>query len=339
MIHDVAIIGGGPVGIFSVFANGMQSLSCVLIDAFDQLGGQCMCLYPEKYIYDIPAFPKITGKELIENLKTQAFAFKPTIELNSFVMNVTKKDEIFELEVQNTCDASEKKIVKARSIMVALGSGIFKPLKLPLLEAQKFENSNILYFLNDLSIFQDKCVTIAGGGDSAVDWALMLSDVASCVYLVHRREYIKAHPSSWEQIQQKAADGKIVIKIPYAISQINEVDGKFTGISIKNESQEEFLKCDYLLPCFGLKSDLEFVNKWNLDLEKGRISVDQSTMSTSYRGIYALGDCVEYPGKRKLIVTGFSEAMQAAVNIRSFLYPDRAPVIGHSTTVGIPQLG
>lgn len=358
MIYDVAIIGGGPVGIFSIFANGMQSLSCVVVDALDQLGGQCRCVYPEKYIYDIPGFMRITGGDLINNLERQAIVFNPEIKLNSVVKNVSKKDGFFELFIENAQNSNEVSTISAKSILIALGSGIFKPMKPALENLEAYENKNVFYFLNDLSQFQDKVVVIAGGGDSAVDWALMLSEIAKKVYLVHRREFIKAHPSSWQKVLEISSkeDAKIEIKIPYQITQILEQEqlskdyaacenaepikeNVFVGLKLLDANgNEEDIKCDYFLPCFGLKSDLNFLNDWEVSLSNNRIFVDSTTMRTSCEGVYAIGDCVDYPNKRKLIVTGFAEAMQAAVDIYAYVHPDKAPIIGHSTSIGLPGM-
>lgn len=338
MIFDVAIIGGGPAGIFSVVANGMLSLSCAIFEASDRLGGQCSNIYPEKFIYDIPAFPRITGAELTANLAAQASKFNPEIHLNSFVKNLEFRDGFFELSVEkiSTNGKVEEKFF-AKCILLALGNGIFRPIK-PLLEGlEKYENKNIFYFLDNLSIFEGKRVAIAGGGDSAVDWALMLAKMAEKVYLIHRREFIKAHPSSWKEVLEISnSTKKIEVKIPYQITKINENAGEFTGLTISTDAGEEEINCDFFLPCFGLKSDLNFLESWKIALENGKIRVDSGTMKTSEPGIYAIGDCVDYLKRRRLILTGFSEAFQAAHDVYSYINPQKPPIIGHSTSLMDP---
>lgn len=325
-IKEVAIIGGGPVGIFSIFACGMQNLSCVLIDALDAVGGQCSCVYPEKNIYDIPGIPEIRADDLVQQLMKQAEPYKPELRLNSFVRTITREEDgVFCLHIND----SEK--IYAKAILLALGAGIFAPFKPDLIDLSKFEGKNVLYKITNLEQFKNKRVAIAGGGDSAVDWALTLSEIAEKVYLIHRREFIKAHPASWEKVK---TSNKIELKIPYQLSSIKQQDNAFAGVYIKNATdEEELLNVDYLLPCFGLKSDISFLCDWNLEVEHNRIVIDPTTARTSLPGIYAIGDCVTYNNKRKLILTGFAEAAGFALDVFGYLYPDRAPVVGHSTTL------
>lgn len=330
---DVAIIGGGPVGIFSVFACGMQGLKCAMIDALDNLGGQCVCVYPEKDIYDIPGFPCISAKKLIDNLVEQACVFNPKIYLNSFVSSVQKLDACFCVDTMQNGEISK---IYAKSIIIALGAGIFSPIKPNLENIEKFEN--IKYFIDDVSIFKGKNTAIVGGGDSAIDWAIMLSDYANKIYLVHRREHIRAHPASWNKVVELASQGLIDIKIPYSVSGLVEENDKFVGVDVvHNDGGKMFLELDYLLPCFGLKSDISFLNAWNLESKGNRVLVEPSTMRTSLQGVYAIGDCAYYQNKRKLILTGFAEAATCAQDIFSYIHPDRAPIIAHSTSIGVPK--
>lgn len=345
-INDVAIIGGGPVGIFSIFAFGMQGLNCTIIDALDKLGGQCSTLYPDKTIYDIPAFVEITGKDLTDNLIKQAMPFKPNIHLNSFVEEITLEDDHYVLEIKKQ-EATEQ--IRAKAIVIALGSGVFKPMTIDGIGLEKFEGKNVFYRIENNEKFAGKKVAIVGAGDSAIDWALELADKAQKVYLIHRRDFVKAHPASWQKV---LTNPNIEVKIPYQVVGLSENNGEFNpsskeqtalentssfgGIIIAHECTKELLEVDYVLPCLGHKLNLGFLTNWNLELTNNRISVDPTTMRTSKPGIYAIGDCVSYNNKRKLILTGFSEAANCATDIFTYLYPDRALKVGHSTTLGVP---
>jgi len=334
MIHDVAIIGGGPVGIFSIFACGMQGLKCVLVDALDKLGGQCATVYPQKMIYDIPAHPCLSGQQLVDNLIAQAMPFVPHLHLSSMVDCIETHSDHFVLSIRAN-DGSSKQVA-ARAVVIALGAGVFKPMRVDLPGIAEFEGKNVFYFIDDIEKFRNKDISIVGGGDSAVDWALDLSEIANSVKLIHRREFIKAHPASWEKVKQSA---KIELKIPYQLSAIESNNGAFSGVHImNNEGVSEFVSLDYLLPCFGLKSDIGFLNSWDLEISANRIMVDPTTMRTSKKGIYAIGDCVHYNNKRKLILTGFSEAAQCATDLFAYIYPDRAAPVGHSTSLGVPGI-
>ncbi len=316
-IYDVAIIGAGPVGIFSVFANGMQNLSCALIDAGKEIGGQCVSLYGSKNIYDIPAYEKITAFDLIENLKKQAFIFNPDLYLESFVANISQKDNIFQLDIHG------KDSILSKSIIIALGSGIFAPVK-P--EVEGIDNEKVIYSINSVKDFMNKTIGIIGAGDSAIDWALELKDYAKQIYLIHRRDVFKAHNYNVEQV--KRADN-ISFKIPNTMENLTD-EGDFLKVTLDNG---EVLNVDYLLPCLGIKSYVNFLDSWNLKLKNNRINVNFSNMQTSQEGIYAIGDCVFYEGKRKLIASGFHEAFTAAASVYKFINPEVAPIIGHSTSL------
>jgi len=354
LIDDVAIIGGGPVGIFSIFAFGMQGLSCTIIDALDKLGGQCSTLYPDKTIYDIPGFVEITGKELTDNLIKQAMPFDPNIHLNSFVENVRLQDNHYVLTIKKHQTTEE---IAAKAIVIALGSGVFKPMTIDGIGLEKFEGKNVFYRIENNEKFVGKKVAIVGAGDSAIDWALELADKAQKVYLIHRRDFVKAHPASWQKV---LTHPNIEVKIPYQVVGLEEKlvkelaenndklsqsskqqtalenTSSFAGIIVAHECAKELLNVDYVLPCLGHKLNLGFLTNWNLELINSRIAVDPTTMRTSKPGIYAIGDCVSYNNKRKLILTGFSEAANCATDIFTYLYPDRALKAGHSTTLGVP---
>lgn len=335
MNKDVAIIGAGPVGLFGVFACGMQKLSCVVIDSLEKVGGQCAKVYPEKPIYDIPVFKEITGQELIDKLMIQIEPFKPEILLNSLIENLTA------LEDGYLVIAGDKEI-KVKAIIIAAGAGVFAPMKPAIDGIENFEKS-VLYYIDNFNVFENKTVAIAGGGDSAIDWAIHLSEIAKKVYLIHRRNSFRAQPASLDKIEilkQK----NLEMMVPFQIKSIKgDEEKKFIEIIRLEESSSGSekvleLEIDFLLPCFGLKSDLNFLSNWNLELMNGRASINPLTCETSRHGIYAIGDGAQYPHKRKLILTGFSEAMQAAQHIYSYINPGKAPIIGHSTTTGIPKI-
>lgn len=310
---DVAIIGGGPVGIFSIFACGLEGLSCVILDSNNELGGQCKALYGSKKIYDIPAYKAITGDELINNLLDQISIFNYDVFLNSFVSSIEEVDGYFKIK-------SGEKIIESKSVIIALGAGIYQPIKLSTAVDKSIENDQILYHIYDIKKFQDKEVAILGGGDSAVDWANELSNIAAKVHLIHRRDTLKSNAVGYSLIQNKS---NIVIHAPYFVESINKNGEK---VSINNH-----INVDYILPCYGYSSNINFLNEWNLKLEKSKILVEAGTMKTSREGIYAIGDCVQYPGKRNLIVIGFSEAMFSSRSIFKYLNPKNAFNIKHST--------
>lgn len=321
-IFDVAIIGGGPVGIFSVFACGMQNLSCCIIDGLSELGGQCISLYPDKKIYDIPAFKEITAKELIQNLKEQIEIFNADIFLNSFVSEIIQDGEFFKIKKND-------EIIYARSVILSLGSGIFSQIKLDLPNALALENKKIFYKIDKLEHFQNKTIAIVGAGDSALDYAIELSKVAKKIILIHRRDFIKGHNYSFNIIKELK---NVELKIPYTIHDLGE-----NYIELKHFENAEIIKeyYDYLIPCLGIKANISFLANWNLALNRTKIIVNPTTMQTNLEKIYAIGDCVYYENKRNLIATGFSESMQCAFDIFKTLNPGVAPKIEHSTNKDI----
>lgn len=333
MIFDVAIIGAGPVGLFGVFACGMQKLSCIVLDALDQPGGQCVCVYPEKNIYDIPVFSKITGKGLIEKLQEQISPFEAKIIQNSFVVEIEKIGEIFEVKTKDA------KKYKAKSIIIASGAGAFGPNRPPIEFIEEFENRQVFYYVENFKKFKNKKVAIVGGGDSAIDWTLHLANLAEKIYLIHRRNVFKAQPHSLDLLKKFEIEGKIEQIVPYQLKHLKIAGEKIVGIEVESlEGEKKELEIDFLLPAFGLKSDFTFLENWNLELSHGKIIINPTTCQTSREGIYAIGDCAHYEHKRKLILSGFAEAAQAATHIFSYVNPDKTPVIGHSTSTGIPHI-
>jgi len=332
-VCDVAIVGAGPVGLFSVFTCGMMGLKAHVIDTLESLGGQCTALYPEKPIYDIPAFPSLTAGQLIENLTQQAAPFGPTYTLGQKVSKLVQTtNHTWLLET----DQGTK--IEAKAVIIAAGAGAFGPNRPPLEDIELFENTHVFYHVTHKERFRGKRVVIAGGGDSAVDWAILLADIASKVWVVHRRPQFRASPESLHQLKQCSDAGTIEMVIPYQLARLEGSDGALTAVHVRTLAGEErSLNADVLLPFFGLSYDLGPLATWNLTLEHKHIQTNPATCETNLPGIYAVGDIATYPHKRKLILCGFAEAAQAAQAIRSYLFPEHVFHFEYSTTSGIPK--
>ena len=325
----VAIIGGGPSGLFSVFTCGMLGFKSIVFDRLSRLGGQCN-LYPDKPIYDIPAYPKIYARELIAQLEEQAAPFHPDIRLNRLVSGIAHHDERLHI----TDDQGTMTIVDA--VIVAAGIGAFSYKKPPLPTIEFFENKSIFYSVADKNKFEGKRVMIAGGGDSAADWILELEPIAKRISVVHRRDNFRCHPASSTRIFELHQAGKIDLYIPYQLEKI-EGDQTMTGIQIKNihDNSIQTIPCDYLLSFFGLSANLSPLQSCGIEFDKNTISVDPKTMMTSKKGIFAIGDIAHYPGKLKLIMNGFGEAATCAYGIRAHLFPEQNFHFEYSTNSGI----
>ena len=302
---DVLIIGAGPVGIFVVQQLGLIGLKSEVVDNLDKIGGQCIELYPDKPIYDIPALPACTGKSLTENLLEQIKPFKTNFHLNERVQEITKEDKNWKIQT------SGKKIFVAPNIIIAAGVGSFEPRKFSVKEAEKFENKGVFYSIKDKSFFNNKKVCIFGGGDSALDWAIELSKFAD-VTLLHRREEFRGAEHSTSVVKQLEKEGKLKIKTPFQINSI-EGDGNITGITVKTEEGEiEKIATDCVFGFFGLIMKLGPIAEWGLNLDKKTIPVNTESFQTNKEGIFAIGDICTYPGKLKLILSGFHEGALAA---------------------------
>lgn len=330
---DVIIIGAGPVGLFAIFECGMMGLSCQVIDALDQVGGQCAALYPEKPIFDIPAYPTILAADLIENLKAQAAPFNPTYHLSQQVTSLQSKGEGYEIVT------SKGHVLGAKCIIIAAGVGAFGPNRPPLEGIENYEATSIDYFITNKEKYRGKKVVIAGGGDSAVDWALSLEPIASKVYVVHRRPKFRAAPESVSKLNTLAENGAIELVVPYQLDGLQGNGQGLSGVTVATlEGEKKVLEADYLLPFFGLSMNLGPIAEWGLQLDKSHIQVDPTTMETSLKGIFAIGDIASYPHKLKLILSGFSEGAQAAHQARARIHPDQVFHFEYSTTSGVPGL-
>jgi thioredoxin reductase (NADPH) len=303
---DVVIIGAGPVGLFIVHQLGLIGLKAEVVDNLDKIGGQCIELYPDKPIYDIPAVPECTGKTLTENLLEQIKPFKTNFHLNERV------EEIFKEKKNWKVSTSGKKIFLTPNIIIAAGVGSFEPRKFSIKEAEKFENNGVFYSIKDKTHFKNKKICIFGGGDSALDWAIELSKIASEVTLVHRRDEFRGAEHSANVAREFEKEGKLKIKTPFQIKSI-EGDDKITGITINTEEGKiEKIPADCVLGFFGLIMKLGPIAEWGLNLEKKTIPVNTENFQTNKEGIFAIGDICSYPGKLKLILSGFHEGALAA---------------------------
>jgi thioredoxin reductase (NADPH) len=329
---DVAIIGAGPAGLFAAFECGMLKLSCVLIDALDEVGGQCAALYPEKPIFDIPAYPAIEAGALVTQLEHQIAPFAPERLLGRRVTALDGSAGAFTLRT----DKGDQ--VAARAVIIAAGAGAFGPNRPPLDGLPAFEASAAVhYYVRRREDFRGRRVVIAGGGDSAVDWALQLKDVAARVHVVHRRAKFRAAPESAAQLDAAAAQGEIDMVIPYQLHALHGTDGQLQAVEVADlDGGTRMLEADRLLPFFGLAMDLGPIAQWGLDLERHHVKVIPATCETSVRGIFAIGDVATYPGKLKLILQGFSEAAMAAHAIHPIARPGEALHFEYSTTKGVP---
>jgi thioredoxin reductase (NADPH) len=328
---DVVIIGAGPVGLFAIFECGMLKMKCHVIDSLEQTGGQCTALYPEKPIYDIPACPVVQAGELIDRLEEQAKPFDPIYHLNQQATDVFKKNGRFEVV------ASSGTTILCKAVIIAGGAGSFGPNKPPLKDLAVYEGKSIFYMVKSRQDFMDKTLVIAGGGDSAVDWAISLSELAKKIYFVHRRDKFRAAPESVDKLQKIAGTGKIEMVIPYQLHGLKGECGQLQGVTVADlDGKEKTLDAEVLLPFFGITPQLGPVEKWGVKIDLHHIPIDPLTASTNVPGIFAIGDIATYPKKLKLILTGFAEAAQAAHAIHPLVFPGEALHFVYSTTKGVP---
>jgi thioredoxin reductase (NADPH) len=330
---DVAIIGAGPVGLFSVFQCGMLKMSTQVIDTLPVAGGQCAALYPEKPIYDIPAIPQITAAALIEHLQQQIAPFKPVMHLDQQVVDLKKSGVSWRLLT------SAGTTIDAKAVIIAAGAGAFGPNKPPLANIENYENETVHYLVHNREIFRNQRIVIAGGGDSAVDWALLLADIAAKTYVVHRRERFRAVPESVAQMLALVDQGKIDLVIPYQLASLEGQKNRLMAVMVKTmDGEERRLVADHLLSFFGLVNKLGPINDWGLNIHNGLITVEPTSCATNLPGVFAVGDIAGYPKKLKLILSGFAEVAQAAHAAYKIVHPGEALHFEHSTTSGIPKL-
>ncbi|ELK46963.1 NAD(P)/FAD-dependent oxidoreductase [Halobacillus sp. ACCC02827] len=322
-IYDITVIGGGPVGLFTAFYGGMRDASVKIIESLPHLGGQLTALYPEKYIYDVAGFPKVRAQELVDNLEEQAMAFDPTIALSQEVLSVERMEDG---SIKLTTD---KEVHYTKTIIVTAGNGAFQPRKLKIDDTDKFEGTNLHYHVSNMDRFRDKNVMIAGGGDSAVDWSLMLEPIAKQVTLVHRRDKFRAHEHSVAQLHES----NVRVLTPYNPEKLIGSD-RIEQVELHEVKGDrvETIDVDDVIVNYGFISSLGPIKDWELEIEKNSIVVN-SKMETNIEGIYAAGDICTYPGKVKLIASGFGEGPTAVNNAKAYIDPDARVQPKHSTSM------
>jgi len=325
---DVLIIGAGPIGLFAVFELGLLDMKAHLVDILDKPGGQCAELYPEKPIYDIPAVPYITGQGLVEALMAQIKPFGATFHLGEMVETIERiGDPLFRV----TTDRD--KTFEVKLLVIAAGGGSFQPKKPPIPGIDAYEGKSVFYAVRRMEDFRDKRIVIVGGGDSALDWTLNLAPIAKSLTLIHRRDAFRAAPDSVNKMRALVADGKIDFLLGQ-ISALEGPDGKLTGATVKRDDGSTLaLACDAMLPFFGLTMKLGPVANWGLALQDGElITVDTATFESSERGIFAVGDINTYPGKLKLILSGFHEVALMAQKAHRYVFPEKRLVFQYTTS-------
>lgn len=324
---DLVIIGAGPVGLFAVFEAGLLGLRCHLVDNLDKIGGQCAELYPDKPIYDIPAVPRCTGQELVDRLLEQCRPFEPQFHLREQAERLERtEDGLWRV----TTSAGTR--FEAPAVAIAAGAGSFVPRRLPLPGAEQFEGRSLFYAVRQSEAFRGRRVVVAGGGDSALDWVLALQPIAATIALVHRRDEFRAAPDSVERMRRLAAEGALRLVIGQ-ISALDGRDGELEAVRVKlQDGHEERLVCDRLLAFYGLKMELGPLAQWGLTLEKGAVKVDTEAFETNLPGVFAIGDICTYPGKLKLILSGFHEAALMCQKAFRYCRPEERLVFRYTTS-------
>ncbi len=337
---DVAIVGAGPVGLFTVFECGMLGMRTHVVDTLDRIGGQCVALYPEKPIFDIPGCPRVGAAELIDRLADQAAPFDPVYHLDQRVEALHRTEEA-RWQVRTSAGTT----IDARAVVIAAGVGAFGPNRPPLAGIEAYEAQGpglgVNYLVSRVEDFRGRRVVIAGGGDSALDWAILLADVAERLYVVHRRDKFRGAPDSVSKLRALAAEGRIEIVTPYQLADLDgDPETGLAGVTVRTlDGDARRLEADVLLPFFGLSMSLGPIADWGLNLEKNHIRVDQATSATNVEGIFAVGDIATYPHKLKLILTGFAESAAAAHAIHPLVFPGELLHFEYSTTKGLPGAG
>ena len=330
-IRDVTIIGAGPVGLFGAFYTGMRGASCRVIDALPDVGGQLTALYPEKYIFDVGGLPKVLAKDLVKGLREQAMQFKPDIQLAQEVTGLVKdSDEAGKPFFALRTPQAE---YRTRSIVVAAGIGAFSPRKLPLDDYDSWHGKGLHDKVLDPQLFKDQRVLLVGGGDSAFDWAVNLQGVAKSIMMIHRRDGFRAHQATIDQVNQLCSAGKMELRTFWEVKQIHGSE-RIEGVTIRQNKtkEEQRVDLDIVIPLLGFVSNLGDIANWGLELVKEEIVVNQM-METTVPGIYGAGDIVTYPGKLKLIATGFGEICTAVNNAVHFVHPEKKAFPGHSSNM------
>jgi thioredoxin reductase (NADPH) len=324
---DVLIIGGGPCGLFAVFELGLLDMRAHVVDILDKIGGQCAELYPEKPIYDIPGIPMVTGQGLTDSLLEQIKPFNPTFHLNRMIEKVEKiGDPLFRV----TTDGGE--VFQTKVVVIAAGGGSFQPKRPPVPGIEAYENTSVFYAVRKMDQFRGKDILIIGGGDSALDWTLNLHPIAKRVTLLHRRDDFRAAPHSVEQMRALVASGQMELKLGQ-VTGLEGEGGRLTAANVKGVDGSSFkIDCDTMLPFFGLTMKLGPIADWGIALENNLVPVETAAFETNVPGIFAIGDINTYPGKLKLILSGFHEGALMAQKAHRYVYPDKRLVFQYTTS-------
>ncbi|WP_033827994.1 NAD(P)/FAD-dependent oxidoreductase [Bacillus andreraoultii] len=323
-VYDITVIGGGPTGLFTAFYGGMRKATVKIIESLPQLGGQLTALYPEKFIYDVAGFPKVRARELVDNLTEQIKLFDPTIRLDQSVQSLERQEDgVIKL-------MTNKEVHYTKAVIITAGNGAFQPRRLDLDNAKAYEGKNLHYYINDMNYFKGKKVVIFGGGDSAVDWALMLEPIAEKVTIVHRRDKFRAHEHSVDNMR----NSNVEIKTPFVPVELIGDGEKVNQVVLQvvKGEETETIDVDDVIVNYGFVSSLGPIKDWGLEIEKNSIVVN-SKMETNIPGVYACGDICTYDGKVKLIATGFGEAPVAVSNAKKYIDPTARIQPMHSTAM------
>ncbi len=327
---DVVIVGAGPVGLFAVFELGLLDIKAHLVDILPKIGGQCAELYPEKPIYDIPGFPVITGQGLIDNLLRQIEPFKPTFHLGEMVEGLESLGDAEHPRFRITTDAG--KVFECKAVIVAAGGGSFQPKKPPIERIDAYENTGVFYAVRKMEAFRDKRILIVGGGDSALDWTLNLQPLAKHLTLLHRRDAFRAAPDSVNKMRALVAAGAMDFELGQVVGLKGPAPTLEAAVVRRDDGSTFEVPCEVLLPFFGLTMKLGPIAEWGLNLHENLIPVDTEKFETSTPGIFAIGDINWYPGKLKLILSGFHEAALAAQKAHRYVYPEKKLLFQYTTS-------
>ncbi|WP_131115323.1 NAD(P)/FAD-dependent oxidoreductase [Lichenihabitans psoromatis] len=330
IVTDVVIVGAGPVGLFTVFELGLLDVKVHMIDILSKPGGQCSELYPEKPIYDIPGFPLVTGQALVDNLLEQCKPFSPTMHYGEMVESVEVLGDATAPKFRLRTDAGQ--IFECKSILIAAGGGSFQPKKPPITGIELYEGTSVFYAVRKMEAFAGKKVLIVGGGDSALDWTLNLHPLAERVTLLHRRDAFRAAPHSVNAMRELVGNGAMDLLLGQ-VTSLKGQDGQLQGAAIKHDDGTTTeIECDVLLPFFGLTMKLGPIADWGLNLHENLVPVDTEKFETSVPGIFAVGDINTYPGKLKLILSGFHEGALAAQRVHRYVYPEKRLTFQYTTS-------
>jgi thioredoxin reductase (NADPH) len=327
---DICIIGAGPVGLFAVFEAGLLKMRCHLIDVLPQVGGQLSEIYPQKPIYDIPGFPTINAQQLVDGLTEQIAPFKPTFSLGERVEQLHQLDD--NSFIIQTNDGTE---VHSKAVVIAGGLGCFEPRKPTIDRLEEFEGRGVAYMIKNPETYRDSKVVLSGGGDSALDWTIFLSDIASEITLIHRGDTFRGAPDSADKVFELANQGRINLILQSHIRGIKGNGHLQEVVIIDRNDQESTIAANHLIPLYGLTPKLGPIADWGLNIDKSAIEVNTVDYATNVQGIYAIGDINTYPGKLKLILCGFHEAALMAQSVFKHVYPEQKLSFKYTTVYGV----